>query len=77
MKVSGDLVAVSMPLGIYDTMEAFCSALQEAGRDQHPTELKYFGVKFDPAQPFVRVLATFRMLEIALHLKRPSMSAGW
>lgn len=55
MEVSGDLVAVSVPLGIYDTMEAYCSALQEAGRDQHPTELKYFGVKCDAARPFVSV----------------------
>lgn len=54
MDVSGDVVAVAVPLGVYHSREAYFSALQEAGRDQHPKELKHFGVKFDPAQPFVR-----------------------
>lgn len=62
MEVSGDQVAVTVPLGIYPTMDAYCSALQEAGRDQHPTELKFFGVKFDPKQPFVRSTAVFTTL---------------
>lgn len=54
MEVGGDLVAVTVPLGVYATMAAYCSALQEAGRDQHPAELKHFGIKLDPTQPFVR-----------------------
>lgn len=54
MEVSGDLVSVTVPLGVYSTMKAYCSALQEAARDQYPTELRHFGVKFDPTQPFVR-----------------------
>ena len=53
MDVSGVAVAVSVPLGVYNTIGAYFTALQEAGRDQHPTELRHFGVKFDPAQPFV------------------------
>lgn len=76
MEVHDDLVAVAVPLGIYATMEAYCSALQEAGRDQHPTELKHFGVKFDPMQPFVRSMATARIRELALHLTRHSVVAN-
>lgn len=72
MDVSGDLLSVSVPLGIYETMEAYCSALQEAGRDHHPTELKYFGVKFDPTLPIVRL----RVLELTLHLGRPALVAN-
>eukprot|EP00752_Nemacystus_decipiens_P008302 g7422.t1 len=64
MEVGGDVVAVRVPLGIYATMQAYCSALQEAGRDQHPTELKYFGVKSDATQPFVAVTAGFSPFSI-------------
>lgn len=68
MAVNDNLVAVTVPLGIYTTMEAYCSALQEAGRDQHPTELKHFGVRFDPTQPFVRSTAAVfsRTIKLAL-----------
>lgn len=53
MDVNGEVIAISLPSGAYATREAYFSALQDAGRDQHPKQLKCFGVKFDPAQPFV------------------------
>lgn len=52
--VNGHEVSVAVPLGVYASRQAYFSALQESGRDQHPKQLKYFGVKFDSAQPFVR-----------------------
>lgn len=53
MDVGGDVISVNIPLGVYITEEAFISALQEAGRDQHSKLLQFFGVKYDRAQPFV------------------------
>lgn len=53
MDVGGDVIAVSIPLGVYVTEGAFFSALQEAGRDRYPKHLQFFGVKYDRAQPFV------------------------
>ncbi|CAM9150534.1 unnamed protein product [Ectocarpus sp. 12 AP-2014] len=64
MDVSGVAVAVSVPLGVYNTIGAYFMALQEAGRDQHPTELRHFGVKFDPAQPFVMLTAGYAPFRI-------------
>ncbi|CAM9873724.1 unnamed protein product [Ectocarpus sp. 6 AP-2014] len=64
MDVSGVAVAVSVPLGVYSTIGAYFTALQEAGRDQHPTELRHFGVKFDPAQPFVMLSAGYAPFRI-------------
>lgn len=53
MKVCGDEVSVALPLGIYNTREAFFTAVQEAARDQHPKQLRLFGVKYSPARSFV------------------------
>lgn len=58
MEVDDKVVAVTVPLGIYPSPAAYFSALQEAGRDQYPVDLKYFGVKFDPTQPFVSQVAS-------------------
>lgn len=58
------MVAVAVPLGVYASRQAYFSALQEAGRDQHPKELKYFGVKFDPLQPFVRQALEHMILRV-------------
>ena len=63
MEVGGKVVPVTVPLGIYATQAAYFSALQEAGRDQHPVALKCFGVKFDPAKPFVSQSAGANWLE--------------
>ncbi|CAM9233688.1 unnamed protein product [Laminaria digitata] len=65
MDVGGDLISVNIPLGVYVTEEALFSALQEAGRDQHPKLLQFFGVKYDRAQPFVMLSvggSPFRLL---------------
>ncbi|CAM9441290.1 unnamed protein product [Scytosiphon promiscuus] len=64
MDVNGDVVTVSVPEGVYATKEAYFSALQDAGRDQHPKQLEYFGVKFDPAQPFVVLTAGYSPFRI-------------
>lgn len=53
MNIGGDLVAVSVALGIYNTREAYFLALQEAARDQYPKTLGLFGVNHGRTQPFV------------------------
>lgn len=53
MEVDSDVVAVSVPLGVYNSREAYFSALQDAGRDQHPKKLQSFGVKYSRTHPFV------------------------
>lgn len=63
MDVGGDVIAVNIPLGVYGTEEALFSALQEAGRDQHPKLLQFFGVKYDRAQPFVSRASTTRVVD--------------
>lgn len=39
------MIAIALSTGIYHTREAYFTALQEAGRDQHPDILRCFGVK--------------------------------
>lgn len=64
MDVGGDVISVNIPLGVYLTEEAFFSALQEAGRDQHPRLLRFFGVKYDRAQPFVSRASATRVYRL-------------
>lgn len=53
MNVCGDVISVALPLGIYHTRKDFFTAVQEAARDQHPKQLRLFGVKYSPTRPFV------------------------
>lgn len=54
LEIDGKAMSVKVPLGVYGSRQAFFSALQDAGRDQHPKQLRLFGVKFSSHQPFVR-----------------------
>jgi len=53
MNVCGDIISVALPLGIYHTREDFFTAVQDAARDQHPKQLRLFGVKYSPTRSFV------------------------